>query len=104
MEPGAIPTFFDLFLGRVHATPNAPAYRQFVNDVWVDVTWAEIAREVARFRAALAHEGLKPGGRVALCLRNRVEWVCFDQAAASLEARHRAALVSTTGRTTWRSA
>ena len=35
-------------------------------------------------RAALAREGLKPGERVALCLRNRVEWVCFDQAAASL--------------------
>ena len=86
MELGADSNLFDLFLGRVHATPppNAPAYRQFVNDVWVDVTWAEVAREVARFRAALAREGLKPGERVALCLRNRVEWVCFDQAAASL--------------------
>ena len=55
-----------------------------VGDAWVDVTWAEVAREVARFQAALAREGLKPGERVALCLRNRVEWVCFDQAAASL--------------------
>ncbi|MBI3574620.1 MAG: long-chain fatty acid--CoA ligase [Gammaproteobacteria bacterium] len=84
MELGADSNLFDLFLGRVHATPNAPAYRQFVNDVWVDVTWAEVAREVARFRAALARENLKPGERVALCLRNRLEWVCFDQAAASL--------------------
>ena len=84
MEPGADSNLFDLFLGRCNATPHAPAYRQFVNETWVDVTWAEVAREVARFRAALAREGLKPGERVALCLRNRVEWVCFDQAAASL--------------------
>lgn len=83
MEPRA-ENLFDLFLGRVHATPQAPAYRQFVNEAWVDVTWAEVAREVARFRAALARENLKPGERVALCLRNRIEWVCFDQAALAL--------------------
>lgn len=84
MELGADSNLFDLFLGRVHATPHAPAYRQFVNETWVDVTWAEVAREVARFRAALARENLKPGERVALCLRNRIEWVCFDQAALAL--------------------
>ena len=85
MESGAdIENLFDLFLGRVHATPHAPAYRQFVNGTRADVTWAEVAREVARFRTALARENLKPGERVALCLRNRLEWVCFDQAALAL--------------------
>ncbi len=81
MQPANL---FDLFLARVQETPRAPAYRQYVNDIWVDYTWDEVAQRVARFRAALAREGLKPGERVALCLRNRLEWVAFDQAALSL--------------------
>ena len=102
MELGADSNLFDLFLRRVRATPHAPAYRQFVHetadatslsrgprlnpvgDAWVDVTWAETAQRVARYRAALARERLRPGERVALCLRNRLEWVCFDQAALAL--------------------
>ncbi len=75
---------FDLLLARVQATPHAPAYRQYVNNAWVDYTWDEVAQRVARYSAALAREGLKAGERVALCLRNRLEWVAFDQAALSL--------------------
>ena len=82
--PGAEENLFDLLRARVQATPDAPAYRQFQNDFWVDVSWAEVASQVARYRAALAREGFKPGERVALCLRNRLEWVLFDQAALSL--------------------
>jgi long-chain acyl-CoA synthetase len=76
---------FDLFLRRIVETPEAPAYRQFTGSSWRDWSWSEIGREVGRWRAALAREHLKPGDRVALCLRNRVEWVCFDQAAMSLQ-------------------
>ena len=76
---------FDLFLRRVAETPEAPAYRQFTGSSWRDWNWSDIGREVGRWRAALAREHLKPGDRIALCLRNRVEWVCFDQAALSLQ-------------------
>ena len=51
---------------------------------WVDWTWGEVAHVVGRWRAAFKKEGLKPGDRVALCLRNRTEWVVFDQAALEL--------------------
>src|SRR4051794_32563532 len=74
----------DLFLGRVAASPDAPAYRQFEKDSWCDWTWGDMAREVGRWQAALAKENLNPGDRVALCLHNRVEWVLFDQAAIGL--------------------
>ncbi len=74
----------DLFLGRVAATPDAPAYRQFEKDTWCDWTWGGMAREVGRWQAALATEGLNPGDRVAVCMHNRVEWVLFDQAAIGL--------------------
>jgi long-chain acyl-CoA synthetase len=39
---------------------------------------------VTRWRQALAREQFAPGERVAVLLRNSVEWVCFDQAALSL--------------------
>ena len=74
----------DLLWHRVRETPETPAYRQHDGRDWVDMTWAVVGREAGRWQAALAREGLKPGDRVALCLRNRVEWVLFDQAALAL--------------------
>ncbi len=78
------PTLSDLFLARVRASPDAPAYRQHTGETWIDITWRDAEREVRRWRAALRKEGLKAGDRVALCLCNRVEWVYFDQAALGL--------------------
>ena len=76
----------ELLLARIEETPNLPAYRQF-NDAtgaWVDMTWGEFGREVGRWQAALAAEGFQAGDRVAVCMRNRVEWALFDQAALGL--------------------
>lgn len=77
-------TLADLFIQRVQATPAVVAYRFFRDGQWLEQTWAEVAREVARWQAALMAEGLQPGERVALCMRNRVEWAYFDQAALGL--------------------
>ena len=62
------------------------AYRQFdeASKHWVGFTWAQVAAEVLRWQAALAKEGLAPGDRVAVMLKNSVEWVIFDQAALGL--------------------
>lgn len=61
-------------------------YRQFDEscDGWTAFTWARVAAEVERWRRALVKEGLAPGDRVAVMLKNCVEWVIFDQAALSL--------------------
>jgi len=77
-------TLSELFAQRVTRSPDAVAYRQFEGDGWRDYTWREVAREVARWRSALAGEGLAAGERVALSLPNGVDWVCFDQAALAL--------------------
>ncbi len=74
----------DLLIGRVRETPDAPAYRQCDGVNWIEWTWGEVGREVARWQAAMEREGLRPGDRVALCLHNRVEWVLYDQAALGL--------------------
>jgi long-chain acyl-CoA synthetase len=77
-------TLTDLFLARVQASPDSKAYRWFDGEQWVDMTWAQAAESVGRWQAALAKENLKPGDRVGICSRNRIEWMLFDQAALGL--------------------
>lgn len=76
-------TLPDLFRCRVQRSPEQPAYRQFdpAASRWVDVTWGQAGSLVTRWRRALSRQGLNPGDRVAVQLRNSVEWVCFTQAA-----------------------
>ncbi|MDQ1313922.1 MAG: long-chain acyl-CoA synthetase [Pseudomonadota bacterium] len=86
LHPDSLATLCGLFRARVAATPDRLAYRQFdeARGSWVSFTWAQMAAQVARWQAALAREGLVQGDRVALMLRNSVEWVIFDQAALGL--------------------
>ena len=76
-------TLDGLFYQRVRRTPDLTAYRSFdaSSKQWQDTSWREMGIAAARWRAALAAEGLLPGDRVAVHLRNSREWVCFDQAA-----------------------
>ncbi len=85
-HPDTLDTLYGLFRARVAASPDAVAYRQFDEscDGWTAFTWARVAAEVERWRRALVKEGLAPGDRVAVMLKNCVEWVIFDQAALSL--------------------
>lgn len=79
-------TLDGLFRQRVHRTPDGLAYRAFDarHRVWRDYTWGHMAHQVARWQAALEGEGLRPGDRVAVMVRNSPEWVVFDQAALGL--------------------
>ncbi|MBT9566665.1 MAG: long-chain fatty acid--CoA ligase [Thiobacillus sp.] len=85
-KPEALATLCDLFQARVKASPDKVAYRQFddASERWITYTWNEIATEVTRWQAALVNEGLVPGDRVAVMLKNSIEWVIFDQAALAL--------------------
>ncbi len=78
-------TLDGLMYRRVSRTPDALAYRSYDTQAkcWRDTSWGEAGREIARWRAALAAEGLAAGERVAVHLRNNKEWVYFDQAALS---------------------
>ena len=71
---------------RVKRSPNAIAYRDFDfgTETWIDRTWKEVEREAARWQDALKKEGLQPGDRVGLILRNCSHWAIFDQAAMGL--------------------
>lgn len=71
---------------RIEATPDAVAYCQYVSNTesWEQFTWREVGTLVEQWRRSLAAEGLAPGDRVAIWLKNSVEWVCFEQAALAL--------------------
>lgn len=75
-----------VFKERVRRTPGKIAYIQYNEErrVWQEINWRDMAKEVARWQAALKSEGLETGDRVALMLRNSVEWVMFDLAAQGL--------------------
>ena len=76
-------TLDGLMRQRIRRTPDALAYRSYdaATRHWRDTSWGEVGEQVARWTAALAAEGLEPGERVAVHLRNSKEWVFYDQAA-----------------------
>jgi long-chain acyl-CoA synthetase len=82
-EAGTLP---DLFRLRCQRTPDRRAYRQYdtASGAWHSYTWREMRALAARWQSSLERESLDPGDRVAVLLKNSIEWVCFDQAAQSL--------------------
>ena len=72
------------FFGQHLAQPGHVLYRQFADDTWRDVAAGDLAIDIARWQAAFRREGLAPGDRVALCVRNGVDWVAIDLAALGL--------------------
>ena len=87
ITPAQAGTLDGLFRERVRRTPALPAYHYHdaASGQWRALNWAQAATEVARWRAALEREPLKPGDRVGILMHNRREWVFFDQAALALE-------------------
>ena len=79
-------TLDGLFRERVKRTPDIVAYKAYneAHANWRDYSWAQIDRQIARWQAALEKDGVKPGERVAVMLRNSPEWVIYDQAALGL--------------------
>jgi long-chain acyl-CoA synthetase len=86
ISPQQAGTLDGLLRERVRRTPQGLAYRSFEREAahWTDWCWQDVAREVARWQQALAAEGLLPGERVGLLLRNCPQWVLFEQAALGL--------------------
>jgi long-chain acyl-CoA synthetase len=75
-----------LFRERVRRSPEAIAYRHYIEaeQAWQDLTWQDMAEHIALWQTAMQQEGLKPGDRVGIMLRNCPQWVMFEQAALGL--------------------
>jgi long-chain acyl-CoA synthetase len=76
-------TIADVFALRCRTSPNAPAYRQYdsASKDWIGIDWREAGERVARMREGLRREGLQPGERIAMMLKNSLNWVVVDQGA-----------------------
>jgi long-chain acyl-CoA synthetase len=76
-------TLDGLFRERTRRTPDLTAYRYFdpAGEAWRQYTWVDMDRQIARWQAGFERDGLEPGARVAIMLRNSPEWVMFDIAA-----------------------
>jgi long-chain acyl-CoA synthetase len=86
IAPEIARTLDGLFQERVRRSAAATAYRNFDEPGgWTDYTWGEVEKLVARWQAGFEADGLQPGDRVAIMLRNSVNWVVFDQAAMGLD-------------------
>jgi len=86
IKPETARTLAGLFRERVRRTPRGRAYLQYLQQEgrWQELTWGEVAALAGRWQAALRRENLQPGERVAIMLKNSLEWVLFDLAAAGL--------------------
>ena len=75
-----------LFRIRCLTSPDRMAYRYFDRETktWPEVTWKEMADLTSRWQQGLQQENLEKGDRVAIQLKNSIEWIAFEQAALGL--------------------
>ena len=75
-----------LFRIRCLTSPDRMAYRYFDRETktWPEVTWKEMADLTSRWQQGLKKENLSEGDRVAVQLKNSIEWIAFEQAALGL--------------------
>lgn len=72
------------YLERSLAEPRRALWRHWTGGRWEDVTAPEVAARAAQWQAAFRREGFRPGDRVALAIRNGVQWIAIDQAALGM--------------------
>lgn len=85
IDPQAAGTLSGLFRERVRRSPGACAYRYIsAEGRCAGVSWSEVQGLAARWQQAFRREHLQPGDRVAVMLKNCLEWVLFDLAALGL--------------------
>lgn len=86
IAPENAKTLDGLFQERVRRSADNVAYKNFDEPGgWKDYTWRDVEKMVARWQAGFDALGLQPGDRVAIMLRNSVNWIAFDQAAMGLD-------------------
>lgn len=75
-----------LFRIRCLTSPDRTAYCYFDRETktWPEVTWKEMADLTSRWQQGLKQENLSEGDRVAIQLKNSIEWIAFEQAALGL--------------------
>ena len=82
MKPPPYRSIPDLFLARVSATPDAPAFLYPEEGVWKSLSWRQTASRVRELACGLLSLGLSAGDRVAIVSSTRLDWILADLAIA----------------------
>ena len=86
ITPDEVQNLSQLFLERVSRCPDKVAYQHFdaKKGEWCDLTWQDMARNIAFWQSSLTNENLVPGDRIAIMMKNSPAWVICEQAALGL--------------------
>ncbi len=84
IAPMQADTLDGLLRARITKSPDKIAYRQHDGRRWHGYSWKTIGQRVEQWRSALAHQGLvnqnaAHGARVAIRMRNCIDWVLCEQ-------------------------
>ncbi len=74
------------FLNQWQTQPQLPLYRAYdaSNKGWYTINAQTMLERAASWQVAFVAQGLVPGDRVAICMRNSVPWVEIDMAALGM--------------------
>jgi long-chain acyl-CoA synthetase len=84
MEP--LETLVDVYRASTTNYASRPLFGTKRNGTWEWITYADFAKDVDRFRGALAKMGVTRGDKVAAIANNRVEWAVAEYACFGLGA------------------
>ncbi len=77
---GPTETALDGLMHRAETAPGQVGFCGFDGDSWVGVSYGEFIAQARRLGRGLIDAGVKPGERVALMSRTRLEWALCDYA------------------------
>lgn len=81
-------TVVDYFWTHARQQPHVRAFAEVRDDEVQWLTWSELGRVVSSWITELQRLQLPPGGHIASCLPNGLEWICIDLAAHTLGLVH----------------
>jgi len=83
INPDSVNSLRELFQARVELSANKIAYEYFSSDeqYWKKISWRSCETLIQLWANALQKEGFKKGDRVAILIKNSLEWVIFEQAS-----------------------
>ncbi len=86
IPPQDAQTLSGLFAERIKRSPAKTAYRYYQESSqrWLDCSWQETGQRAALWQQAMRNDRLQAGDRVAVMLKNCLEWALFDLAATGL--------------------
>jgi len=83
ISPESVNNLRELFQARVELSANMTAYEYYsdTDHCWKKISWRSCENMIQLWASALKKEGFKKGDRVAILIKNSLEWVIFEQAS-----------------------